>query len=81
MADNRDELMNLFEVKMVRSICACPEVFRVFGSLSFFRDLTQPMVLKTPADPMRFLLKRKERFVKSATILSNNIISFKFLSL
>ena len=30
---------------------------------------------------MRFLLKRKERFVKSVTILSNNIISFKFLSL
>ena len=52
--------MNLFEVKLVRSICSCPEVFRVCGSLYLFSDLTQPIVLKTPADPWRFLLKRKE---------------------
>ena len=74
-------MMILFEVKFVRTICSCPYVFRVFGSLYLFSDLTQPIVLKTQADPWRFLLKRKERFVKSATILNNNVITSKFLSL
>lgn len=81
VAGDRDLLMNLFEVKFVRTICPCPWGFRVCGSLYLFSDLTQPIVLKAPADPWRSLLKRKGRFVKSATILSNTIITLKFLSL
>ena len=72
--------MNLFEAKLVRSIWLSLGFKSVWKSV-LFSDLTQLIVLETRADPWRFLLKRKERFVKSATIFSNNIITFKFLSL
>ena len=61
MADNRDKLINLVEIKKnLRFIWSRPYVLVSVWKSVHFNDLSQPVVFKTPADTWRFLLKKSD---------------------